>query len=82
MAAARSVLCRSFDTHSRLSYLRRLYVQCVSGSTQRLFSSATQKENEVELGDSTVAAVVPSYFTRSRTRQVIQVILTQCGSLE
>ncbi|KAG7225150.1 hypothetical protein INR49_014781 [Caranx melampygus] len=67
MAAVRRVLCRSFDTHSRLSDLRTLYVQCGSGSTPRPFSSATQKENEVELGDSTAAA--PSYFTRSRTRQ-------------
>uniref|UniRef100_A0A665UZQ4 Molybdenum cofactor biosynthesis protein 1 n=1 Tax=Echeneis naucrates TaxID=173247 RepID=A0A665UZQ4_ECHNA len=59
--AAIATLGRLFDKHNTLTRFRK-----VSGSFQRLFSGATHRENEDELGDSTVAA---SYFDRSGSTQ-------------
>ncbi|XP_056250008.1 molybdenum cofactor biosynthesis protein 1 isoform X1 [Seriola aureovittata] len=66
MAAVSGTFCRLFDRHSSLINFRKLFALCVNGNVQRPFSSATHKENEVELGDSTLAA---PYFARSRSKQ-------------
>ncbi|TKS86173.1 Molybdenum cofactor biosynthesis protein 1 [Collichthys lucidus] len=47
-------MCRRvFD--NTLTHVRKVS-QCVSSNAQRLYSSATQKENELELGESTLSA--------------------------
>ncbi|XP_044021843.1 molybdenum cofactor biosynthesis protein 1 isoform X1 [Siniperca chuatsi] len=56
MATHASICCRLFDRHNSLTHFRKFFVQCVNGNTPRLYSSATHKENKLELGDSTLSA--------------------------
>lgn len=71
MATHANMCCRLFDRHNSLTHFRKLFVQCVNGSTQRLYSSAPHKENELELGDSTLAAPNFAASVKTRSRQVI-----------
>ncbi|XP_071327355.1 molybdenum cofactor biosynthesis protein 1 isoform X2 [Trachinotus anak] len=66
MAAVGSMLHRLVDRRNSFIHFRKVLARCGNGTAQRPFSSATHKENEVELGDSTLAA--PN-FTRSRSTQ-------------
>lgn len=54
-----------FDRRNSSAVLRKL-VLCVNGNIQRLYSSATRKENEVELGDSTLSA--PNFVSSLKSR--------------
>ncbi|KAM9340917.1 molybdenum cofactor biosynthesis protein 1-like [Symphorus nematophorus] len=68
MAAPASMCCRLFDRNYSLTHLRKL-AQRVTGNIQRLYSSATHKENELEVGDSTLPAAnfaAPLKTRRSR----------------
>ncbi|XP_035530106.1 molybdenum cofactor biosynthesis protein 1 isoform X1 [Morone saxatilis] len=65
MATHASMCCRLFDRHNSLTHFRKL-VQCVNGDIQRLYSSATHKENKLELGDSTLSA--PNLAASPKTR--------------
>ncbi|XP_027130879.1 molybdenum cofactor biosynthesis protein 1 [Larimichthys crocea] len=53
--AAHVSMCRRVFDFNTLTHVRKVS-QCVSGNAQRLYSSATQKENELELGESTLSA--------------------------
>ena len=46
------------------------YAQCVKRRVQRPYSSATHKENQVELGDSNLAAPNFASSPKTRSRQV------------
>uniref|UniRef100_A0A4W6CH37 Molybdenum cofactor synthesis 1 n=1 Tax=Lates calcarifer TaxID=8187 RepID=A0A4W6CH37_LATCA len=70
MASHGSMFCRLFNSHNNLTKFRKLFAKCVNDNIQRPYSSVTHKENEVELGDSTLAApnFAASLKTRSRQR--------------
>ncbi|XP_078031091.1 molybdenum cofactor biosynthesis protein 1 isoform X1 [Epinephelus lanceolatus] len=70
MATHASLCCRLFDRHTSLTHLRKLLVQCVSGNTQRLYSGATHKENELELRDSASSAPNFASALKTKSRQV------------
>ncbi|XP_059209217.1 molybdenum cofactor biosynthesis protein 1 isoform X2 [Centropristis striata] len=63
MATHASVCCRLFD---RRTSFRKLFFQRVNGNIERLYSGATHKENELELGDSTSSA--PNFASSLKTR--------------
>ncbi|XP_069578403.1 molybdenum cofactor biosynthesis protein 1 isoform X1 [Brachyistius frenatus] len=65
MAAHASVYCRVFGRHSRLRNVRKLLARCVNGNSQRMYSSATHKENELELGHSTLTS--PNFAASLKT---------------
>ncbi|XP_031732686.1 molybdenum cofactor biosynthesis protein 1 isoform X1 [Anarrhichthys ocellatus] len=66
MATHASMCCRLFGRHASLPHFRKLFGQRVNG---RLYSSATHKENEAELGDSTSSAANFSSSLKTRSRQ-------------
>ncbi|XP_038584379.1 molybdenum cofactor biosynthesis protein 1 isoform X2 [Micropterus salmoides] len=68
MATHASMCCRLFNGHSSLTHFRKLFAQCVNGNTQRLYSSATHKENELELGNSTLSNATPNFAASMKTR--------------
>ncbi|XP_049917812.1 molybdenum cofactor biosynthesis protein 1 isoform X2 [Epinephelus moara] len=70
MATHASLCCRLFDRHTSLTHLRKLLVQCVSGNTQRLYSGATHKDNELELRDSASSAPNFASALKTKSRQV------------
>ncbi|XP_042244414.1 molybdenum cofactor biosynthesis protein 1 isoform X2 [Thunnus thynnus] len=69
MATNASMCCRLFDRHKNVTHFRKVLVQCVNGNIQRLYSSATHKENELALGDSTSAAANFAASPKTRSRQ-------------
>eukprot|EP00064_Thunnus_orientalis_P007785 superscaffoldBa00000883_g7807 len=69
MATSASMCCRLFDRHKNVTHFRKVLVQCVNGNIQRLYSSATHKENELALGDSTSAAANFAASPKTRSRQ-------------
>ncbi|XP_041827865.1 molybdenum cofactor biosynthesis protein 1 isoform X2 [Melanotaenia boesemani] len=64
MASRTSTCSRLFNTHNRLRDFRKLFSQCLNAS--RLYSSATHKENELELRDSTFTD--PNFALSLKTR--------------
>lgn len=81
MATNAGMYCRLFDRHNNVTHFRKVLVHCVNTNIQRLFSSATQKENELELGDSTSAAPNFTASPKTRSRQVI-VTPTRCSEVK
>ncbi|XP_034078350.1 molybdenum cofactor biosynthesis protein 1 isoform X1 [Gymnodraco acuticeps] len=69
MTAHASMCCRLFDRQRSSKHFRKLFVQCVNGNTQRLYSGATHKENALELGDSTSSAANFASSVKARTKQ-------------
>ena len=67
MTSHASMCCRLFD---RQRSFRKLFIQCVNGNIQRLYSGATHKENALELGDSTSSAANFASSVKARTKQV------------
>ncbi|XP_076605623.1 molybdenum cofactor biosynthesis protein 1 isoform X1 [Chaetodon auriga] len=68
MATHASTRCRLLYRHNSLRNVRKL-VQCVNRDIERLYSSATHKENKLELGDSTVSAANFALPLKSRPRE-------------
>ncbi|XP_037603101.1 molybdenum cofactor biosynthesis protein 1 isoform X1 [Sebastes umbrosus] len=66
---AASMCCRLFDRQPCLTQVRKLLVRCVNGNIQRLYSGATQKENQLELGDSTSSAANFTSPLKTRSTQ-------------
>ncbi|XP_050934029.1 LOW QUALITY PROTEIN: molybdenum cofactor biosynthesis protein 1 [Lates calcarifer] len=69
MASHGSMFCRLFNSHNNLTKFRKLFAKCVNDNIQRPYSSVTHKENEVELGDSTLAAPNFAASLKTRSRQ-------------
>ncbi|KAF3844607.1 hypothetical protein F7725_007770 [Dissostichus mawsoni] len=69
MTAHASMCCRLFDRQRSSKHFRKLFVQCVNGNIQRLYSGATHKENALELGDSTSSAANFASSVKARTKQ-------------
>ncbi|XP_070698825.1 molybdenum cofactor biosynthesis protein 1 isoform X2 [Pempheris klunzingeri] len=69
MAARASMCCRLFDRHNGPTHFRKLFRQSGNGSVHRLYSSATHRENELELGDSTLSAPNFAASLKTRSRQ-------------
>ncbi|XP_034531205.1 molybdenum cofactor biosynthesis protein 1 isoform X2 [Notolabrus celidotus] len=67
MATHSTVSCRLLNRLNTLTLNKPL--QSVHGDIQRLYSSATQKENELELGDSTLSASNFPAALKSSSRQ-------------
>lgn len=68
--AAHVSMCRRVFDFNTLTHVRKVS-QCVSGNAQRLYSSATQKENELELGESTLSAGNFTASLKTGSREVI-----------
>lgn len=70
--AARARLCRRvFVGASSGTQSGKLFAQRPDGSTGRPYSSATHKENELELGGSTLSAPTNPASLKTRSRQVM-----------
>ncbi|KAI4803931.1 hypothetical protein KUCAC02_025576 [Chaenocephalus aceratus] len=69
MTAHASMCCRLFDRQRSSKHFRKLFVQCVNGNIQRLYSGATHKENALELGDSTSSDANFASSVKARTKQ-------------
>ncbi|XP_039993970.1 molybdenum cofactor biosynthesis protein 1 isoform X1 [Xiphias gladius] len=66
MATRGSMFCRLFDRHKCLTNIEKLFAQRVNVHIQRPYSSATHKENELELRDPTLPA--PNFAASLTTR--------------
>ncbi|XP_071775062.1 molybdenum cofactor biosynthesis protein 1 isoform X1 [Centroberyx gerrardi] len=70
MSAHGSMCCRLLERHNgargALTHVGKLFIQCANGKILRRYSSATHKENELELGDST--SVAPNFAAPLKTR--------------
>ncbi|XP_029316903.1 molybdenum cofactor biosynthesis protein 1 isoform X3 [Cottoperca gobio] len=69
MTTHASMCCRLFDRHVSSTHFRKLFVQCVNGNFQRLYSGATHNENELKLGNSTSSAANFASSTKTRSKQ-------------
>ncbi|XP_033978506.1 molybdenum cofactor biosynthesis protein 1 isoform X1 [Trematomus bernacchii] len=69
MTSHASMCCRLFDRQRSSKHFRKLFIQCVNGKIQRLYSGATHKENALELGDSTSSAANFDSSVKARTKQ-------------
>ncbi|XP_072221383.1 molybdenum cofactor biosynthesis protein 1 isoform X1 [Leuresthes tenuis] len=69
MAARTSMCCRWFNRHNTLRNFRKLFAPCANGNVQRMYSSATHKENELGPRDSTFTAPNFAASLKSRSRQ-------------
>ncbi|KAL3048921.1 hypothetical protein OYC64_008411 [Pagothenia borchgrevinki] len=69
MTSHASMCCRLFDRQRSSKHFRKLFIQCVNGNIQRLYSGATHKENALELGDSTSSAANFASSVKARTKQ-------------
>lgn len=65
MAFQAAMYCRFIDRQTSVTSFRN-FGQCFKVDIQRLFSSATHKENELELTDSTLSA--PNFAASPKTR--------------
>ncbi|KAK5885961.1 hypothetical protein CesoFtcFv8_017046 [Champsocephalus esox] len=69
MTAHASMCCRLFDRQRSSTHFRKLFVQCVNGNIQRMYSGATHKENALALGDSTSSDANFASSVKARTKQ-------------
>lgn len=69
MASHGSMCCRLVDRHNgtrkAFTHFTKLFAPCARGKMQRWYSSATQKENQLEVAESTP---VPNFAAASKTR--------------
>ncbi|XP_029983185.1 molybdenum cofactor biosynthesis protein 1 isoform X2 [Sphaeramia orbicularis] len=69
MASHASRYCRLLDRHWTVTPFRKLFVQRSNGNSQRPYSSATYKENQLELGHPTLASTNFAASTKTRSKQ-------------
>ncbi|XP_026163671.1 molybdenum cofactor biosynthesis protein 1 isoform X2 [Mastacembelus armatus] len=66
--ATHAVLCCRLSDGRSLTSLSKLLVQSVTRNIHRLFSSATHKQDEVELGESSVSVAAPNFAASVKPR--------------